>query len=220
MPAATYASAERAALAADLLRLGPDAPTLDQPWRARDLAAHLVLRERRPDAAAGIALAAVAPWTRRVQVRLADLPYPELVDRFRSGPPAWSPVRRPKVDEAANLLEFLVHHEDLLRAQPGWVPRELPADLRDEAWRRLRRMGRMLGRRVPCTVRLEVEQAEPTGQGVSTVTIRPGAPRVVTLRGPVLELLLYAFGRGRAAHVDASGDADAVAVLPHAFGGF
>ena len=33
---------------------GPDGPTLCEGWQTRDLAAHLVLRERRPDAAAGV----------------------------------------------------------------------------------------------------------------------------------------------------------------------
>ena len=34
--------------------VGPDAPTLCEGWATRDLAAHLVVRETRPDAAAGI----------------------------------------------------------------------------------------------------------------------------------------------------------------------
>ncbi len=38
--------------------VGPDAPTLCGDWTTRDLAAHLVLRERRPDAAAGILIPA------------------------------------------------------------------------------------------------------------------------------------------------------------------
>ncbi|MFM7872077.1 MAG: maleylpyruvate isomerase N-terminal domain-containing protein, partial [Actinomycetota bacterium] len=33
---------------------GPDAPTLCAGWTTRDLAAHIAVRERRPDAAAGI----------------------------------------------------------------------------------------------------------------------------------------------------------------------
>nr|BFE88977.1 hypothetical protein GCM10020093_115780 [Planobispora longispora] len=55
----TYARAERAALSDLFARLGPDAPTLCEGWTTFDLAAHLVLRERRLDAAPGIAL---SPW--------------------------------------------------------------------------------------------------------------------------------------------------------------
>lgn len=42
----TYAREERAALAALLEDSGPDGPTLCEGWLTRDLAAHLVLRER------------------------------------------------------------------------------------------------------------------------------------------------------------------------------
>src|SRR4029453_11831870 len=45
-----YARRERRELADLLLAVGPDAPPLCAGWTARDLAAHLVIRERRPDA--------------------------------------------------------------------------------------------------------------------------------------------------------------------------
>ena len=47
------AAAERAALLDLLERLGPDAPTLCEGWATHDLAAHLVVRERRPVAGPG-----------------------------------------------------------------------------------------------------------------------------------------------------------------------
>jgi uncharacterized protein (TIGR03085 family) len=47
---------ERARLCDLLDDLGPDAPTLIEPWRTRDVAAHLVLRERDPIAAPGLVL--------------------------------------------------------------------------------------------------------------------------------------------------------------------
>ena len=43
-----YAFAERLALADLMAEVGPDAPTLCGGWTTRDLAAHLLLRERRP----------------------------------------------------------------------------------------------------------------------------------------------------------------------------
>ena len=63
----SIASRERAALADLLVELGPDAPTLCAGWDTRDLAAHLAVRERRPDATPGVAVPALAGWTERVQ---------------------------------------------------------------------------------------------------------------------------------------------------------
>lgn len=47
---------ERQALCDTLASLGPDAPTLCEGWTTADLAAHLMVREREPLAAAGIVL--------------------------------------------------------------------------------------------------------------------------------------------------------------------
>ncbi|WP_010474195.1 maleylpyruvate isomerase family mycothiol-dependent enzyme, partial [Streptomyces somaliensis] len=52
----THAKRERLVLADLLEAVGPEAPTLCDGWTTRDLAAHLVVRERRPDAAAGVLL--------------------------------------------------------------------------------------------------------------------------------------------------------------------
>lgn len=55
-----FARSERLALCETLRAVGPDAPTLCEGWLTRDLAAHLVLRESRPDAAPGIVVSALA----------------------------------------------------------------------------------------------------------------------------------------------------------------
>src|SRR4051812_33898145 len=115
-----FARAERQALCSTLDAVGPDAPTLDEGWATRDLAAHLVLRETRLDASLGIVVAPLAGWTGRVQRGIAQTPWPELVARLRTGPPRWSPYSVGGVDERVNLVEFVVHHEDVRRAQPGW----------------------------------------------------------------------------------------------------
>ena len=47
---------ERGALCDTIAETGPDAPTLCVGWLTADLAAHLMARENRPDAAAGIIL--------------------------------------------------------------------------------------------------------------------------------------------------------------------
>src|SRR4051794_10763313 len=108
-----FARTERQALCDTLDAIGPDAPTLDEGWTARDLAAHLVLRESRPDASLGIVLAPFAGWTDRVQRGIAAGDWPALVQRLRSGPPHWSPYSLPGVDERVNLVELVVHHEDV-----------------------------------------------------------------------------------------------------------
>lgn len=66
----TAAQRERAALVESLREHGPDAPTLCEGWTARDLAAHLVVRERRLDAAPGILVPQLAGYTERVQARV------------------------------------------------------------------------------------------------------------------------------------------------------
>jgi hypothetical protein len=48
MTGPVFDAAERAQLSDLLDELGPEAPTLLAPWTARDMAAHLVLRERDP----------------------------------------------------------------------------------------------------------------------------------------------------------------------------
>lgn len=198
----SYPRAERRALADLMADLGPDAPTLCGGWRTRDLAAHLLLREGRPAAAVGISLPALAGWTQRVQSRIADRPYDELVEAVRTGPPPWSPYRVPAVKRAANTVEYVVHHEDVRRAQDGWKPRELDAGLEEELAVRLAGMARMLYRRVPVGVTLRREDG-------GTLRVKDGA-RNVTVTGPPIELLLHAFGRGDQARVQVDGDQVAV----------
>ncbi|WP_344138032.1 TIGR03085 family metal-binding protein, partial [Luedemannella flava] len=143
-----FAAAERAALADLLDRVGPDAPTLCAGWATRDLAAHVVLRERRPDAAAGILIRALAGHTGRVQATLAATPWSALVAKVRRAP-WWSPVSNPLTDGLANRTELFIHHEDVRRAQPDWAPRELPADPAAALRGQTRLAARRALRRVP-----------------------------------------------------------------------
>ncbi|WP_055483504.1 TIGR03085 family metal-binding protein [Sphaerimonospora mesophila] len=198
-----HARQERAALCDLLDRLGPGAPTLCEGWATEDLAAHLVLRERRLDAAPGIAIPFLSGHTRAVQERIKTRhPYPELVDLVRQGPPAWSPYGLPGLDELVGTVELFIHHEDVRRAQAGWAPRTLPAGLQDVLWRRLRTMARLLLRRSPVGVVLRRTSGEKTaGRRASPVVIVSGEPA---------ELTLFAFGRGEQAMVDYSGEPSAV----------
>src|SRR3954465_12882993 len=107
-----WARSERHALCDLLIRTGPDAPTLCQGWTTGDLAAHLLMRERRPDAAPGIVVPLLGGHTARVPRRIArDTSFPRLVELLRQGPPAWSPFALPGVEGSANMVEYFVHHE-------------------------------------------------------------------------------------------------------------
>ena len=199
------ASSERDALADALLGVGPQAATLCAGWTAADLAAHLVARERRPDALPGLVVPPLAPWTERARRQQLARPFDELVAAFRQGPPPWSPFALPGADARANLHEHLVHHEDVRRAQPGWEPRELPDDVRAVVWNAVAGRGRALYRHAPTGVVLVVPDG-PRRQ------VRRGTVSVV-LTGQPEELLLHAFGRIGHARVDVTGPPDAVAAF-------
>ncbi|MFD9910862.1 TIGR03085 family metal-binding protein [Streptomyces sp. NPDC059063] len=201
----THAKRERLLLADLLEAVGPDAPTLCEGWNTRDLAAHVVVRERRADAAGGIVIKQLAARLERVQAEFAAKPYEELIQLIRTGPPRFSPFNLKQVDEASNAVEFYVHAEDVRRAQPDWTPRELDPVFSDALWSRLERMARVIGRKAPVGLVLR----RPDGQ---TAVAHRGVP-VVTVTGEPPELLMFAFGRQDAAEVEVEGDKDAVARL-------
>ena len=217
----SYAQTERRALADALLAAGPEAPTLCEGWTAADLAAHLVIRENRPDAAVGIMFKPTARWTERVQDGYRDRrPYAALVERFRSGPPVWSPARAAKLDELMNMIEYFVHHEDLLRGgdkdlPEGRVPdppRVLDRDFEAQLWHRLRSSAKLMFRRAPVgvtLVRTSADKALPR----ATVVAKAATPQMVTVAGSAGELILFAFGRTGAARVELTGEDSAVAQL-------
>ncbi|MET9525216.1 TIGR03085 family metal-binding protein [Streptomyces coeruleorubidus] len=201
----THAKRERLLLADLLETAGPDAPTLCEGWTTRDLAAHVVVRERRPDAAGGILIKQLAPRLDRVMAEYTDKPYEELIQLIRTGPPRFSPFSLKPVDEMSNIIEFYVHTEDVRRAQPDWSPRELDTVFQDALWSRLERTARLMGRSVPTGLVLR----RPDGQ---TVVAQRGAP-VVTVTGEPSELVLFSYGRQSKAKVELDGDEDAIAKL-------
>jgi uncharacterized protein (TIGR03085 family) len=204
----TYAQDERAALAALLDETGPDGPTLCEGWQTRDLAAHLVLRERRPDAAAGVLGGPLAGYTARVQRQYLDrYSYPELIKLFKAGPPPLSPFAIPGADEAANTVEYFVHHEDVRRAAEGWTERPVDAGLADALWKRLKG-ARLFLRSAPTGVVLARE-----GDGKLDLIVAKDAAPSVTVTGSPAELTLWSMGRVSAAHVTFDGPEDAVAKL-------
>jgi uncharacterized protein (TIGR03085 family) len=207
----SFSRSERNALCALLGEKGPDAPTLCEGWMTRDLAAHLVLREHRPDAAAGILGGPLAAYTARVQRKIAGQhDYPDLVDIIRKGPPRLSLFGIPGVDERANAVEFYIHHEDVRRGSPGWQARPLEPEIEDLLWRRLG-MARFVLRRAPCGVTLVREGAA----GTQPIIAKRGTP-AVTVTGAPGELTLWIAGRRPAARVQVDGDEDCVARLSKA----
>ncbi|MFD8385929.1 TIGR03085 family metal-binding protein [Streptomyces sp. NPDC059679] len=201
----THARRERLLLADLLETAGSDAPTLCEGWTTHDLAAHLVVRERRADAAAGLLIKPLAGRLDRVQAEFAAKPHEELIRLFREGPPRMSPFAVKQVDEAANTVEFYVHAEDVRRAQPDWQPREIDPVFADALWSRIERIAKTVGRKSPVGLVLR----RPDGR---TAVAHRGTP-VVTVTAEPGELAVFLFGRQDAARVELEGDKEAVAKL-------
>lgn len=199
------------ALSTLLDQVGPEAPTLCAGWTTRDLVAHLVLRERRPDAGAGIMIGPLAGYTARVQQRLSSrTPYKELIKTFRSGPPRLSLWAIPGMDERANVVEFFVHQEDVRRAAPEWEPRDLDPGLSQALWTRLKAV-RFVLRKLPVGIEFAREDADGDASEFR-MTVRHGTP-VVTVIGTPAELTLWSTGRVSAARVRLDGTEPAVRML-------
>jgi uncharacterized protein (TIGR03085 family) len=200
------AQRERKALVHTLRTVGPDAPTLCAGWTTRDLAAHLVVRERRLDAMPGIAIPFLAGYTAKVQNQVAQsTSWDDLVDMIASGPPVYSPFKL--LDSVANLGEMFIHHEDVRRgAGPdgGWQPRVLDEPLVTLLRRQLRLLSRVTLARVPAQLVLRTT----AGRQIARV----GRGDAVVVTGEPQELLLFAAGRD-AARVEFDGDPQTVAAV-------
>ncbi len=129
---------EREALCDTLASLGPDAPTLCGGWTTADLAAHLMVREREPVAAAGILLPGPFAKLNHRRMEAAKAGGYERIIRWLRGGPYGLWRLRPMV--AVNVLEYFVHHEDARRAN-GLEPRPADPDLDRALWRMLRAAG-------------------------------------------------------------------------------
>ena len=172
--------------------------------------AHLFLRERNAGVGLGLILRAFArasdASTRKLAAKssTADA-YARLVEQFRSGPPALSPMRIKAVDESSNLIEYFVHTEDVRRATDRWAPRALDEEYSNALWSELVKRAAILYR----------------GVDLGIVLVQPSGPRHVAKRAPVSvaivgepgELLMHAHGRTEHALVTFEGQPDAVALL-------
>ncbi len=206
----TVAQRERAQLADLFDQVGPDQPTLDEGWLTADLLHHLLARERRPDALPGIFGGGVfATWTEKVMAGYRRLPWRDRVEKFRAGPPRFSPLRQSGIDSAFNTGEFFIHHEDVRRGVPGWRPRDLePATtdaltdlLRSGITRsQLEKFGVGFQARLPDRRQFELVLGDPA----------------VTLVGEPGELVLWISGRRTACEVEVEGSSTAVQMIDRA----
>ena len=205
----TVAQRERAALVATFRETAADANTLCEGWDARDLAAHLVVRERRLDAAPGILIPAFANYTERVQEQVsASTDWDVLVGQVADGPPLYSPFKL--LDPIANVAEMFIHHEDVRRARPDWEPRPLDEKTVAALRRPVAMMSRLTLRKAPAKVVFRT----PQGETLATA----GRGQVVTVTGEPGELLLFAAGRDEA-RVTFDGTADLVESVKKSRGG-
>lgn len=196
----SIAQRERAELVALMDEVGPSAPTLCGEWTTHDLAAHLVVRERRLDAAPGILIPALADYTAKVQDQVAaDNDWQSLLGKVASGPPLFSPFKL--LDPLVNVGEMFIHHEDVRRAADGWEPRDLDDATTTAITRQISMMARMTLSKAPAHVSLR------TPEGKTVATIGRGPTVVVT--GDPAELLMFASGRDQH-RATFSGDDDAV----------
>lgn len=201
-----WASTEKDALVETLRQTAPTAPTLCTGWDARRLLAHLVQREQ--DLPGGVvdAVARAKPGAEPRLSRLveqAESPqgYADLVDRFVAGPPRWSPLSW--AAEQLNLVEYVIHHEDVRRAGTGAAPRDIPLSQARQIWRQLPVLARLRLRRSPVPVTLALPGGEQK-------VVRQGEGGVV-LSGEPVELALYLSGRRPVAEVQVTGSPDSVA---------
>jgi uncharacterized protein (TIGR03085 family) len=170
------------------------------------MAAHLWVRESDPLAGPGIVISAFNDTTERRMAHAKERwSYPELVDKVRNGPPTMSIFSLPFLGDAMNTIEYFVHHEDVRRGGDDSTPRPLAQGDQDELWKRFRVAGRGLLRHAPTGVVFRL----PDG---SETTMKGGEP-AVTVTGEPSELVLFGYGRRRAATVELTGDEAAVTRL-------
>jgi uncharacterized protein (TIGR03085 family) len=194
---------ERAALCDTLAQYGAEAPTLCEGWLTADLAAHLLAREKRPDAGLGIVLPGpFAKHTQRVVDQYKAKGYDVMIQELRHGPPKYFRVG-PMA--ALNVGENWIHHEDVRRAN-GEGPRPADPEVDDILWSSLK-TATFLARRKLKTVGLGLK----TPEGQERVVKQ--ADPLVTMVGAPGELVLFMSGRKESADVHLDGPHEAVAIV-------
>lgn len=201
-----------------------DAETVCTGWDAKQLAAHLIVRERSIVAALGIVIPAFAGFHVRGVAKVSAYPRQWLIDRLHDGPPWWTRVAQ------VHIAEDWIHTQDILRGQaasadPG---NELDIDTGDHHPELAQALARACDRFAPLTlrkirgpIRIQLTDGHTYNR---TWLVRPGpqfalradwakvAPDV-TITGPVGELLLACSGRERVANVTFTGNPQFISTI-------
>lgn len=180
----------RSSICDTFLEVGALAPTLCRGWLAQDLAAHLWLREHRPDALPGIALPRFSGRTAAVQAAgLHAVGFEGLVAALRrpAGLGRLAPL---------NTVEHLIHHVDLSRANGLEVP------LTEADERALWPAAAALARRAAGRFGGRLEVTTPLGHRLALGT----GDRPVHVAGRPSELLCLFSGRVHDARVDVTAE--------------
>lgn len=198
---------ELSALIATLRETDPNAPTLCEGWQARHLASHLYLRRHKP-----WQMGKLGTYAQRAE---DPAEYQRIIDAFAE--PVHAPNPLVLMDtvfaEAANLLEYVIHHEDVRRGRyetEPVTPRVLPAPMSDAVLAgaaRFAKLGLRMGR-------YGLVFAVPEGR---RQVVRRGAVSAAVV-GTAPDLALVASGRARAAQVEVLGEPEAVAAFEAAAG--
>lgn len=207
---------ERIALMETFRAADPGAATLCEGWNVRRLLAHLVMREHAPWKQLLDAVARPEPGQEKrlgqvVGAAETDAGYDQLLARFAAGTGAANPMTW--LGDSAQLVEYVIHHEDVRRGGGNNLPRSLPAGQLEALWAKLPLMARMTYRRCPVAVTIATKNhpAVPVHKGA----VRRGAtwPGVVLVAGDPVEVALYISGRQRAANVEVTGSEAALAAF-------
>lgn len=196
----------RADLVAALRAARPTDPTLCEGWEARHLAAHVVLRERKPVQMALSMARSVDPTGSLADEANDAEGYARLVDQVEEGPSRLSPL---EWAPAANVVEFLVHAQDVRRGDGlPTTQGELPEHLTTAVWRSVRPMATLRYRRSAARGGVGLVLVSPLARAVLA-----RGERSAVLSGTPLELALWVSGRERASLATVEGPDDAVAAF-------
>lgn len=201
-----------------------EAETVCTGWDAKQLAAHLIVRERSLVAALGIVIPAFSGFHERGVAKVAAYPRQWLIDRLYAGPPWWTRVAQ------VHIAEDWIHTQDILRggAATADPDNELDIDAGDHHPELAHALARACDRFAPLTLRkingpfrVHLTDADTYTR---TWLVRPGpkfalradwanvAPDV-TITGPIGELLLAFSGREHVANVAFTGNPQLISII-------
>ncbi|KQB86578.1 TIGR03085 family metal-binding protein [Corynebacterium lowii] len=196
----SFVATERAKLRDLLLDLGPQALTLCEGWLTQDMAVHLWLRERRPDALAGIMVPALSGHLDNLTRAQKARPYEAVVREWGAGPGTIGRLSY----ALRNTAEHFVHHEDVRRGGGVVEPRDFSARVNELLWGQCSRMAPLLLRGNSRPVILEGRGMRPIVAADRRGVVKCG-DAVLRVKGEPGEVMLWCFGRS-AVEVEIEGE--------------